>query len=157
MREVARQVCSELKIIKDLENRFFEKGNPETIYIYLTCWDYSKWNQVETFYREVSFIHYESFIRVFLSCFLSTQRCAPASIRLMDNEQFQLGQWHISPSAPLFSSPCLLTPLIHLSLSTFSLSLTLFLSTGQVMKPAPSMFGSFTNSLKKLYVTKVCM
>jgi alkyldihydroxyacetonephosphate synthase len=46
---------------------------------------------------------------------VARQRCAPASIRLMDNEQFQLGQ---------------------------------------VMKPAPSMFGAFTNSLKKLYVTK---
>jgi alkyldihydroxyacetonephosphate synthase len=46
---------------------------------------------------------------------VARQRCAPASIRLMDNEQFQLGQ---------------------------------------VMKPAPSVFGAFTNSLKKLYVTK---
>lgn len=46
---------------------------------------------------------------------VARQRCAPASIRLMDNTQFQLGQ---------------------------------------VMKPVPSVFGSFTNSLKKLYVTK---
>jgi alkyldihydroxyacetonephosphate synthase len=46
---------------------------------------------------------------------VARQRCAPASIRLMDNSQFQLGQ---------------------------------------VMKPAPSVFTAFTDSLKKLYVTK---
>ncbi len=44
------------------------------------------------------------------------QRCAPASIRLMDNWQFQMGQ---------------------------------------AMKPAVSLFKSFTDALKKLYITKV--
>nr|CAD66418.1 alkyl-dihydroxyacetonephosphate synthase [Suberites domuncula]CAD79441.1 dihydroxyacetonephosphate synthase [Suberites domuncula] len=46
---------------------------------------------------------------------VARQRCAPASIRLMDNWQFQMGQ---------------------------------------AMKPAASVFKSFTDALKKLYVTK---
>ncbi|XP_064396861.1 alkyldihydroxyacetonephosphate synthase, peroxisomal-like [Halichondria panicea] len=46
---------------------------------------------------------------------VARQRCAPASIRLMDNWQFQMGQ---------------------------------------AMKPAVSLFKSFTDALKKLYITK---
>ena len=61
---------------------------------------------------------------------VARQRCAPASIRLMDNMQFQIGELQPSPS---------------LTLSQL----------GQIIKPAPSFTTSIIDSIKKIYVTKV--
>ena len=67
---------------------------------------------------------------------VAKQRCAPASIRLMDNVQFQMGKYMISP--------------IILNSLVFPYSFV-----GQAMKSAQSYVKSFVDSLKKLYVTKV--
>ena len=65
---------------------------------------------------------------------VAKQRCAPSSIRLMDNVQFQMGMISCKMSR-------------HLSMSVKFL--------GQAMKPTQSYMKSFIDSLKRLYVTKV--
>ena len=44
-------------------------------------------------------------------CFFLTQRCEPASIRLMDNEQFQLGEVIFNP--PPLPSGAVNSPFLH--------------------------------------------
>ena len=70
---------------------------------------------------------------------LCMQRCAPASIRLMDSMQFQMGKKSSRASTCTFISSLLY----------------LCWYVGQILKPAPSLLKSFIDGLKRIYVTKV--
>lgn len=62
---------------------------------------------------------------------VARQRCAPASIRLMDSMQFQMGQEYLF------------------------VFLFFIICSGQSMKAVPSFAASILDSIKKTYVTKV--
>ena len=89
---------------------------------------------------------------------IARARCAPASIRLMDNEQFQFGAW---PSVFQQMLMSMLRPNVILLRVVsywidYSAHVSPVCSQGHALKPeVNSMFATFMEGLKKLYITKI--